>query len=93
MALLTRVISDCFEKYNKMPKTRIELYRVGKILGKGAFGKVNLGLHRLTRKLVAIKSTDKDQIKEESMRRKFLQEIDILKSIRHTSHIKLLETF
>lgn len=60
VALLTKVISDCFEKYNKMPKTRIELYKVGKILGKGAFGKVNLGLHRLTRKLVAIKSTDKD---------------------------------
>ena len=71
VALLTKVITDCFEKYNKMPKThtptttnftktRIELYKVGKILGKGAFGKVNLGLHRLTRKLVAIKSTDKD---------------------------------
>ena len=93
VALLTKVITDCFEKYNKMPKTRIELYKVGKILGKGAFGKVNLGLHRLTRKLVAIKSTDKDQIKEESTKRKMMQEIDILKSIKHTSHIKLMETF
>ena len=53
-----------------MPKTRIELYKVGKILGRGAFGKVHLGLHRLTRKLVAIKSTDKDQIKEDSTKRK-----------------------
>jgi len=93
VALLTKVITDCFFKYNKMPKTRIELYKVGKILGKGAFGKVNLGLHRLTRKLVAIKSSDKDQIKEESTKRKMMQEIDILKSIKHTSHIKLLETF
>jgi len=93
VALLTKVITDCFEKYNKMPKTRIELYKVGKILGKGAFGKVNLGLHRLTRKLVAIKSTDKDAIKEESTKRKMMQEIDILKSIKHTSHIKLMETF
>ena len=40
------------------------------VLGKGAFGKVNLGLHRLTRKLVAIKSTTKDHMKEESMKRK-----------------------
>ena len=55
-----------------MPKTRIELYKVGKVLGKGAFGKVNLGLHRLTRKLVAIKSTTKDHIKEESTKRKML---------------------
>ena len=76
-----------------MPKTRIELYKVGKILGKGAFGKVNLGLHRLTRRLVAIKSTDKDAIKEESTKRKMMQEIDILKAIKHTSHIKLMETF
>ena len=76
-----------------MPKTRIELYKVGKILGKGAFGKVSLGLHRLTRKLVAIKSTDRDQIKEESLKRKMMQEIDILKSLKHVSHIKLLETF
>jgi len=93
VGLLTKVITDCFDRYNKMPKTRIELYKVGKILGKGAFGKVNLGLHRLTRRLVAIKSTDKDQIKEESTKRKMMQEIDILKSIKHTSHIKLLETF
>ena len=93
VALMTKVITDCFEKYNKMPKTRIELYRVGKILGKGAFGKVNLGMHRLTRKLVAIKSTDKDQMREESTKRKMMQEIDIIKALKHTSHIKLLETF
>ena len=37
--------------------TTIEFYKVGKILGRGAFGKVNLALHRITRKLVAIKST------------------------------------
>ena len=76
-----------------MPKTRIELYKVGRILGRGAFGKVHLGLHRLTRKLVAIKSTDRDFIKEESTKRKMVQEIDILKSLRHSAHIKLLETF
>ena len=68
--LLTQVISDCFKKHGKMPKTQIMLYKVGKVLGKGAFGKVNLGLHRLTRKLVAIKSTTKDHMKEESMKRK-----------------------
>ena len=68
--LLTQVIRDCFAKHGKMPKTQIMLYKVGKVLGKGAFGKVNLGLHRLTRKLVAIKSTTKDHMKEESMKRK-----------------------
>ena len=70
VALLSKVIQDCFERHQKMPKTRIELYKVGRILGRGAFGKVHLGLHRLTRKLVAIKSTDRDVIKEESTKRK-----------------------
>lgn len=44
-------------KANPLIATNIEFYKIGKILGRGAFGKVNLALHRLTRKLVAIKST------------------------------------
>lgn len=32
-------------------------------------------------------------MKEESTKRKMLQEIDIHKAVKHTSHIKLLETF
>jgi serine/threonine protein kinase len=63
------------------------------MLGKGAFGKVNLGLHRLTRKLVAIKSINMDFMKEESQKKKIMNEIDILKSLRHPNNIKLLETF
>ena len=39
--------------------TILECYRVGKVLGKGAFGKVNLALHKLTKKFVAIKSINK----------------------------------
>ena len=64
--LIRKLIFDCFAKYNKPPKTQLELYKIGKMLGKGAFGKVNLGLHRLTRKLVAIKSINMDFMKEES---------------------------
>lgn len=91
--ILSNVVKECFNKHGKMPKTRIELYKVGKMLGKGAFGKVNLGLHRLTRKLVAMKSTNKVAMSEESTKKKMQIEIDILKSLRHPSHIKLLETF
>lgn len=78
---------------NVMVKTSLEFYKIGKVLGKGAFGKVNLGLHRLTRKLVAIKSTVRTQFKEESAKKKMLNEINILKELRHPNHIKLLETF
>ena len=48
-----------------MPTT-IDLYKIGKVLGQGGFGKVNLGLHRLTRKLCAIKSINMDFMKEDS---------------------------
>jgi serine/threonine protein kinase len=84
---------DCFRKYDKPPKTQLELYKIGKMLGKGAFGKVNLGLHRLTRKLCAIKSINMDFMKEESQKKKIMNEINILKSLRHPNNIKILETF
>jgi serine/threonine protein kinase len=91
--MIVHLIKNCFHKYNKAPKTQLELYKIGKMLGKGAFGKVNLGLHRLTRKLVAIKSINMDFMKEESQKKKIMNEINILKSLRHPNNIKILETF
>jgi len=91
--LIRQLIMDCFRKYDKPPKTQLELYKIGKMLGKGAFGKVNLGLHRLTRKLCAIKSINMDFMKEESQKKKIMNEINILKSLRHPNNIKILETF
>ena len=41
------------------PDTTIDFYRIGKILGKGAFGKVNLAIHKLTQCVCAIKSINK----------------------------------
>lgn len=70
ISILSAIIRNCTQQFNKMPKTRVEFYKIGKVLGKGAFGKVNLGLHRLTRKLVAIKSTNRDEIREESTKKK-----------------------
>ncbi len=40
-------------------KTTAEFYRIGKMLGKGAFGRVNLAMHKVTEKLVAVKSMNK----------------------------------
>jgi serine/threonine protein kinase len=36
------------------------MYRIGRVLGRGAFGKVNLSSHKLNEKLVAIKSINKE---------------------------------
>ena len=49
-----------FKKDLKAPNTEFNFYKIGKEIGKGAFGKVNLGLHKLTRKVVAMKSVKKD---------------------------------
>lgn len=43
-----------------------DFYRVGKILGKGAFGKVNLAKHKLAKKLVAVKVINKEFMRDEN---------------------------
>ena len=48
-----------FKKTQKPPHTTVEFYRIGKMLGKGAFGKVNLAVHKLSEEFVAIKSINK----------------------------------
>jgi serine/threonine protein kinase len=63
------------------------------VIGKGAFGIATLGIHKLTGKHVAIKTIKKSYIKDEYSRRKVFQEIFILKKIRHSNIIRLLEVF
>ena len=50
-------------------------------------------MHRLTEKLVAIKSINKNYLKEDSSKWKVMQEVYILKKIKHASVIRLFETF
>lgn len=50
--------------------TKIEYYKIGKVIGKGAFGKVNLAIHRLTGKFVALKSINKTFMKDENSLKK-----------------------
>jgi serine/threonine protein kinase len=40
--------------------TKVDFYRIGRTLGRGAFGKVSLCLHKLSHTLVAIKSVKKN---------------------------------
>ncbi len=53
------------------------------MIGKGAFGKVNLALHILSGKLVAIKSFNKKNITKDKQLNKITQEIEILKMLHH----------
>ena len=70
MQQLRDKIRVSFQEKDQAPETNTEFYRAGKMLGRGAFGKVNLGMHKLTRKLVAIKSINKEYLSEEKQRTK-----------------------
>lgn len=63
------------------------------MLGKGAFGKVHLGMHKIARKLVAIKAMNKEYLNEEKARKKLMKEVAILNRLRHENVVKLYETF
>ena len=65
---LVEHIKDHFYEYSKAPETTAKFYRIGKILGKGAFGKVNLAIHRLASRLVAMKSINKQYLVESSQK-------------------------
>ncbi len=73
----------------RAPSTQLKFYKIGKLLGKGAFGKVNLGIHKLTGKFVAVKSISKQVMTNEASKTKVLREVSIWQELRHPSVIQL----
>ena len=63
------------------------------MLGRGAFGKVTLGMHKLCRRLVALKSINKEFMTDEKQKSKVMHEVNILLRLRHRSVVQLYETF
>lgn len=60
-----QTVQQSYKRVNKCPDTTLDFYRIGKMLGRGAFGKVNLAMHKLVRKLVALKSLNKEALTDE----------------------------
>jgi serine/threonine protein kinase len=58
------------------------------MLGKGAFGKVSLGIHKLSGKFIAMKCINKEFMSDESSKAKVMKEVGILKQLRHSSTIR-----
>ena len=87
------MIKKSFATTGKAPETSAKFYRIGKVLGKGAFGKVNLAIHRLSTSLVALKSINKQFLLDDVQKSKVFQEVAILKKTRHVNICRLFDTF
>ena len=85
-------IDVSFRKSGDAPETEITYYRIGKMLGRGAFGKVNLAMHKLVRKLVALKSLNKECLTDEVQKQKLMKEVNLLLKLRHDHVVKIYET-
>ena len=69
---IVKKIKISFASTGGPPETLVENYKIGKVMGKGAFGKVNLAIHRLSSKFVALKSINKQFMTEEASKRKVM---------------------
>lgn len=104
---IKKKIKISFKTSEEAPTTDLAYYKIGRIIGRGSFGKVNIGLHKLTRKIVAIKSFDKQSLankkKEEGLTnienidnleqeiQKIEAEFQILSRLRHRNVVKFFE--
>ncbi len=89
---LSSYIKTYYQKNNTYPETLLTFYKYGRIIGQGAFGKVNLGLNTLTGRVVAIKSFNKQSLDNEN-KKKILYETNLMKKLNHPNITKILELF
>ncbi len=69
-----------------------DYYRIGKMLGSGAFGEVRMCVHRETGAQRAVKVLRKSHMDEDEKRMLF-NEINILKELDHPNIVKMYEFF
>ena len=84
-------VRQSFKRNRTAPATNIDFYKIGRVLGKGAYGKVNLVMHKLTNRLLAVKSVNTVYLKREDGFKKLTSEINLLSAIRHPNIVKLYE--
>lgn len=76
------------EERNKL----FEKYEMGRLLGKGTFGKVYYGKQMASGESVAIKVINKDQVmKKEGMMEQIKREISVMRLVRHPNVVELKE--
>ena len=90
---LSNYIKNYYKKNKKYPNTKINFYKYGRLIGQGAFGKVNIGLNVLSGRIVAVKSFIKDELKNSQNMSKILYETNLMRKLNHPNITKILETF
>ena len=90
---LSKYIQEYYIKNKEYPPTDLSFYKYGRMIGRGAFGKVNIGLNILTGRIVAIKSFNKKNLTNEISKNKILYETNLMRGLCHPSVTKILETF
>ena len=93
---LSEYIKEYYAKNSNYPPTKLDFYRIGRIIGQGGFAKVNLGLNVLTGRVVAIKSFNKNiktKYGDKLNLDKILYEINLMRKLNHQNITKILETF
>ena len=90
---LISYIKDYYKNNNSYPNTTLNFYKIGRILGKGAFGKVNIALHLASGRLVAIKSFNKKKLLTRRAKRKIKTEIEVLSKLRNPFCTQIYDYF
>jgi serine/threonine protein kinase len=90
---LSSYIKQYHEKHKEYPNTDQNFYKYGRLLGKGAFGKVNLALHLASGRLVAIKSFNKKKLTTKRAKRKIKTEIEALSKLRNPFCTQIYDFF
>ncbi len=91
---LSNYIKNYYKKFKKYPPTNIHFYKYGRLIGQGAFGKVNIGLNILSGRVVAIKSFNKAKLTTNSENmKKILYETNLMQKLNHPNITKILEMF
>ena len=91
---LSEYIKNYYKENKTYPETNLNFYKYGRLIGQGAFGKVNLGLNILTGRVVAIKSFNKSNLNSNAENlNKILYETNLMKKLNHPNITKILELF
>ena len=90
---LSSYIVQYHQKHKEYPNTNQNFYKYGRLLGKGAFGKVNLALHLASGRLVAIKSFNKKKLTTKRAKRKIKTEIEALSKLRNPFCTQIYDFF